>query len=150
VENHGVCREGRKLMAVDRRLSFRTALPESTERCDIVHCGSSLHYVDDWRQMLKQFVAFQPTYLLFADLPAADNRSFVTAQAYYGRRIAVHFWNLREFISAVQDIGYDLLLKARYRGRFLGPTAAMPTEHFDAAHRLTYCSQLVFRRADGC
>ncbi|MGB7042981.1 MAG: methyltransferase, TIGR04325 family [Xanthobacteraceae bacterium] len=150
VENDGVCREGDKLLATDHRISFRTDLPEPGTCYDIVHCGSSLHYVDDWRQMLGQLAAYRPAHLLFADLPAADNCSFVTAQAYYGRRIAVHFWNLREFILAVQDIGYDLLLKARYRGRFLGPAAAMPTEHFDCAHRLTYCSQLIFRRAAGC
>jgi putative methyltransferase (TIGR04325 family) len=150
VENDGVCQEGDKLLATDRRISFRTDLPEPGTRYDIVHCGSSLHYVEDWRQMLRQLVAYQPAYLLFADLPAADNCSFVTTQAYYGRRIAVHFWNLREFIAAIQEIGYDLLLKARYRGRFLGPTAAMPTEHFDSVRRLTYCSQLIFRRAGGC
>jgi putative methyltransferase (TIGR04325 family) len=147
VEDDTVSREGHALFEQDKRVWFRSDLPDPGDRYDIIHCGSSLHYVDDWRDMLGRLAKIRPEYMLFADLPAADNCSFVTTQFYYGGRIPVHFWKLREFILAAQELGYELLLKARYRGRFLDSTAAMPTEHFDSAHRLTYCSQLVFRRA---
>ena len=85
--------------------------------------------------------------MLFADLPAADNRSFVTKQLFHGRRIPVHFWNLREFIPIVQKLGYDLILKARFCGHYVDAAAALPTGHFDSSHRLSYCSQLIFRRS---
>ena len=91
VENNAVCRGGGELMANDRRLHFRTDLPPPGERYDILHCGSSLHYIDDWQEMLVRFAALEPAFMLFADLPAADNRSFVTQQMFHDRRIPVHF-----------------------------------------------------------
>lgn len=147
IENESVCEVGRELIRDDQRLRFRSDLPGPGDRCDILHCGSSLHYVDDWKGMIDRFAAIEPAYMLFADLPAADNQSFVTKQLFHGRRIPVHFWSLREFIQTVQEVGYDLLLKARFRGPYLDATAVLPTDHFDPAHRLTYCSQLVFHRS---
>jgi putative methyltransferase (TIGR04325 family) len=147
VENEAVCREGCALMADDYQLSFRSSVPEQPDAYDIVHCGSSLQYVEDWREMLKRFAALNPMFVLFADLPAGDNVSFVTRQFFHGRRIPVHFWSLREFILTMETVGYDLLLKARYLGPYLEPGGGLPTGHFDSAHRLAYSSQLIFRRA---
>jgi putative methyltransferase (TIGR04325 family) len=146
IENETVCREGRRLMSEDQRLTFRSNFPGLTESYDVVHCGSSLHYIEDWRAMLERFAAIKPAFMLFADLPAADNLGFVTRQFFHGRHIPVHFWNLREFIQAVEMLGYNLLFKARYRGSYLAVGETLPTEHFASPHRLEYCSQLVFRR----
>jgi hypothetical protein len=58
----------------------------------------------------------------------------------------VHLWNVDEFVASVTALGYELLLKARYRGYYQPPGAELPTANFDPAHRLTYASQLIFRR----
>jgi putative methyltransferase (TIGR04325 family) len=105
-----------------------------------------LHYVDDWKGLLDRFALLQPAYILFADLPAADNQSFVTTQMYYGQRIPVHFWNLDEFVSCIRDRGYELVLRSRYRGYYIERDADLPTAHFDPDHRLAYVVQLIFRR----
>lgn len=147
VENGAIGERGRQLFAGDPSVTFRTDLPAAPERFDIVHFGSSLHYVDDWQAVLALVTKLEPAHLLFADLPAADNRSFVTTQRFHDRRIPVRFWNVDEFITAVRGLGFELLLKARYRGYYLGPDAELPTSNFDDEHRLTYTSQLVFRRA---
>ena len=145
VENEAICEVGRELLVSDNRVSFISQLPNSRERFDIVHCGSSLHYVDDWSEFLERAISLCPTYLLFSDLPAADNRTLVTAQMYHGARIPVRFWNLNEFITKVESLGYCLLLKARYRGSFLDDKEGVPTEHFELSDRLSYFSQLVFQ-----
>jgi putative methyltransferase (TIGR04325 family) len=147
VENAAICDRGAQLFAADASVQFRTELPVAPERFDIVHFGSSLHYVDDWKGVLAGVTALEPEHLLFADLTAADNRSFVTTQRFHDRRIPVRFWNVDEFIGAVTALGYELLLKARYRGYYLAPDSELPTSNFDRDHRLTYTSQLVFRRA---
>lgn len=147
VENDFVCQKGRELMAHDKSLKFRSDLPDPGDKFDILNCGSSLHYVSEWRGLLSRFATIAPAYMLFADLPAADNQTFVTKQFFHGRRIPVHFWNLRDFMTSVQDLGYDLLLKARFRGPYLKAAEQLPTDNFDALHRLTYCSQLIFRRS---
>ena len=147
VENSAVCKAGQKFFKEDSRISFREDVPSPDDSYDIIHCGSSLHYVDDWKGLLDRFALLQPAYILFADLPAADNQSFVTTQMYYGQRIPVHFWNLDEFASCVLAQGYELILKSRYRGYYLDRDADLPTAHFDPDHRLTYLSQLIFHRS---
>ncbi len=145
VENGTVCIAGRNFFGEDSRISFREEVPGPDDSYDIVHCGSSLHYVDDWKGMIDRFVLLKPEYILFADLPAADNRSFVTSQLFHGKRIPVHFWNLEEFSSSVQERGYELVLKSRYRGYYMDRDVDLPTANFDPDHRLMYIAQLIFR-----
>ncbi len=146
LENAAIGDRGRTIFASDPAVRFRTDMPLPPEQFDIVHFGSSLHYVDDWMGTLAAVRALEPKYVLFADLTAADNRTFVTTQRFHERRIPVRFWNVDEFIEAVCALGFELALKARYRGYYLGQDAEFPTANFDIEYRLTYTSQLVFRR----
>lgn len=146
VENQTITDKGNALFAGDEGVRFRTDLPPASERFDIVHFGSSLQYVDDWESLLHAVSRYEPEHLAFADLTAADIPSFVTIQQWHERRIPVRFWNIDEFVATVSALGFELLLKARYRGNYLAPDAELPTANFDEAHRLTYTSQLLFRR----
>jgi len=147
VENQAVCERGRVLFGELPEVTFTTELPDESVHFDLVHFGSSLHYVDDWKGLLAACVALEPSHLLFADLTAGDNRTFVTTQRFHDRRIPVRFWNVDEFTTHVEQLGFELLLRSRYRGYYLAPDAELPTTNFDAEHRLAYTSQLVFRRA---
>ncbi len=147
VENEAICRTGRNLFLEDSRIAFVDSFPVN-QTFDIVHAGSSMQYVDDWRGTLNQFAQTQAKYLLFVDLPAGDIETFVTTQLFHGRRIPVRFWNFQEFTSAVEDYGYDLVFKAGYRGYYLDGEAELPTAHFDSKHRLKAFCQLIYRRKD--
>ena len=99
--------------------------------------------------MLERFARARPEFILFADLPAGDIKTFVTSQMFHGKRIPVRFWNLGDFVSSMNGHGYELAFKARYRGYYLAADAELPTENFDIDHRLSYFSQLIFRRSAG-
>jgi putative methyltransferase (TIGR04325 family) len=146
VENDSIVELGQQTFAGDHRVVFRPDIPVLGERFDIVHCGSSLHYVEDWQGMLKQLAAVNPEYILLADLPAADNRPFVTTQKYYGQRLACWFFNFADVVSVVNGLGYRLLFRARYRGYWIEPGAPVPTQHFPPDYRCEYFSQLIFGR----
>jgi putative methyltransferase (TIGR04325 family) len=146
VETKALCDAGQRLFANDEHVNFVSELPASAQKFDIVHCGSSFHYIDDWRGMLARFAAFEPEFIVFADLPAADNVTFVTKQYFYGHEIPVRFWNVGSFVAAVEHLGYRIEFKARFRSEFLGDAEHPPTDNFDPPHRLAYFSQLVFRR----
>lgn len=143
VENEAICKAGDELFANDSRVRFRSDIPPSDEHYEIVHCGSSIHYVDDWIEVLGQFSRAKPQYMIFADLPAAENKSFVTTQKYYGSRIPVRFWNIEEFKSQVCSFGYRLVMQSRYHGAYLDKVSlpVFPESECD----LAYFSQLVFR-----
>lgn len=140
VENTEICDEGNKFFDLDKRITFKTDIPEF-DKFDIVHAGSSMHYVDDWIGCLERLSSLNATWLIFADLPAGDIETFVTTQHYYGRKIPVRFWNIHEFISNVQQFGYNLAMKSRYKSDYLEEMYL-----FDEKYKLNYFSQLVFRK----
>ena len=106
VENDAVAEKGRTIFAEDRAIRFTSNLPTPPERFDIVHFKDSLHYVDDWKGVLAAAVALKPEYLLFADLTAADNPAPSLPSSVHDRRIPVRFWNVREFVAAVEGLGF--------------------------------------------
>jgi putative methyltransferase (TIGR04325 family) len=145
VESGTVCRLGASLFSSNPEISFVPSIPTS-EPFDIVHAGSSIHYVEDWRGTLAELCATGAKFLIFVDLPAGNIETFVTTQHYYGHKIPVWFWNVREFADCIEDQGFELILDAEYRGAYLETGSALPTRHFDDGYRLDSFRQLVFRR----
>jgi putative methyltransferase (TIGR04325 family) len=138
VEGKLICEQGKKLFENYAEISFTEQMP-STECVDIIHAGSSMHYVDDWIELLKQFSQYTPKFLIFADLPAGDIETFVTTQNYYDKQIPVRFWNIQQFINAVEDLGYRLIMKSRFHSKYISHM-----RNFDRLHRLNYFAQIIF------
>jgi putative methyltransferase (TIGR04325 family) len=111
-------------------------LPASPETFDIVHLGSSLHYIDNWRSLISQLAGYKPTYFLLTDLTAGDIPTFVTAQNYYGAKIPVRFFNITEVLDAMSASGFKLIFKSRFRGTYLDKVQPVPQENFPQELRL--------------
>lgn len=145
VETGPVCELGRSLVD-DRRVRFLETLPNAG-RFDIVHAGSSLHYVEDWRAAIAQMQRYAPDHLILADVPAGSiPRTVATRQHYYGATIASWLFRLDELRAACETNGYRTTFDARFRRPYFGqdlapPMAAMPTEF-----RLDSFRQLMFSR----
>lgn len=142
VENEEICKAGKEFYRNDSKIRFLHDLPKS-EFFDIIHLGSSMHYVDDWLSLLEKFKKMKPRYLLFSDLPAADIKSFVTLQNFAGNKIPVRFWNINEFVSSTSDLGFKLILKSRFVNKYIDSF-----QSFHKNHRLNYFSQLIFRNTE--
>jgi putative methyltransferase (TIGR04325 family) len=145
VENKTICRMGDELFFNDNQIRFLHSIP-TEEQFDLVHAGSSIQYIEDWLNLLDSFVATNAQYVLFSDLPAGDNKTFVTAQWFHGRRIPVRFWNFKEFSAAMDSRGYDLIFKSNYRGYYMDKNATLPTHNFEPEYQLKQFIQLVFRK----
>lgn len=143
-----VCKVGRQVLGTEPRIRFQSVLPDQGH-FDIVHCGSSIEYVDDWLGTLALLAGYAPAWMIFVNLPAADNKTFVTTQNYHGKRIPVRFWSFADFVSSVQALGYELVFKSRFRGSWREAFARMPTGHFEPAYRAEYFCQLAFRSMIG-
>lgn len=145
VESASVCARGREMFSAYPEVKFYERLPESGSY-DVIHCGRSFQYVDDWRQMLSDFVKLNPECIVFAGLLAGNNPSFVTLQNYYGHRVKVRFHNLNIVTKALQDLGYDLIMHLRHSSLRLGKDGPLPMDNFPDRYKLDYPCQLLFRR----
>jgi putative methyltransferase (TIGR04325 family) len=144
VENKLICELGSELFISYPNILFKDHIPE--QKYDLLNAGSSIHYVDDWLGLLKNIASLGVQYMIFSDLPAADNKTFVTNQIYYGKRIPVRFWNLEEFIKGVSQLGFEVILKSHYRGYYMNPDSVLPLDNFSDEYKPSHFSQLVFKR----
>ncbi|GMQ82799.1 MAG: hypothetical protein BMS9Abin05_2261 [Rhodothermia bacterium] len=146
VEGEAVVKEGRKLFEDYPQLHFYSELPSLDEPIDIVHAGSALHYVEEWKSMLGALVHYAPRYLIFADLPAGNIKTFVTIQNFHGRKIPVWFWDIAEFTSAVEGLGFRYIYRCRCVETGVKAGQQLPMSNFPERYRLDYTCQLLFER----
>ena len=147
VENQGICDRTNDVLGSPSGISFHSTMPER-DSFDIVHAGSSLHYIDDWKGALSTMARYRPTYLVLADVPAGDIPTFASVQNYYGRRIPVWFWNIAELLEAVEKLGYRLIYKSLYLASIRNVRTPKPMQNFDENHRLEHNCQLIFIPAE--
>jgi len=146
VETDAICREGRRTFRGVRGLRFHTKFPSRSQSFDIVHAGSSLHYVEDWKSVLNKFAGYKPRFILLSGLMAGGIKTFVTFQNYYGTKIPVWFWNEQEVIKAMQRRGYRLIYRSLLASLYKGKRQALPMKNFPPARRLKRKCNLLFVR----
>lgn len=144
IESVAVCQRARQVYHEFDNLYFHNEMPHGNDKFDIVHAGSSLHYVADWRTILKEFVSYKPRLLILSGLTAGDIETFVTSQNYYGSKIPVWFWNVNEVISAVESLSYSLIYKSVLASSYLGKIQPLPMENFPPKYRLERKCNLMF------
>lgn len=144
VETPGICEAGKEVFADDPRIQFHRVLPTSVARVDIVHFGSSLQYIDDWRGLIRDCCRYEPAYFMFTDLTAGDIPSYVTAQNYYDAKMPARFFNLDELCDAMQANGFPLIFRSRFKGTYFGKVQELPQENLPERFRLGDTCGLVF------
>ncbi len=147
VENQIICSRAREILPEDPRLFFHESLPDFYENFDVIHIGSSLQYVEDWKGMLKKFDAYNPGFLIFDDLTAGDiPETFASLQYYYGQEIPCWFFKLSELVSTLGSNGYSLVFKSRFIGTYFGKIIVPPMEALPESYRITNFCHLVLRK----
>jgi putative methyltransferase (TIGR04325 family) len=147
VEREAVCREGAALFDGDPHVRFHSDLPADL-RPDVVHLGSSLQYVDDWRGLIARLAGYRASEIAFTDLTAGDIESFVTAQRYFASTIPVRFFRLAEVVETLAAAGYRLAGHTLFLATVAARTGPLPLDDFPAAHRLPHTCNLLFVRSE--
>lgn len=145
VDNERLCRTGAELFPSVPAPVFRPDLPDETERFDLLHLGSVLPYISDWRGLLERLGRHRPRHVLLSDLLAGDFAAFATAQNSFGDKIPHWFLNLGEVIAHVESLGFRLIFKAPFVGTFLGRQGPLPMDNFPPGLRLRHASHLLFQ-----
>jgi len=114
VETKKICEVGEKIFESDKKIQFHTTLPYHLQTVDIVHFGSSIQYVEDWKKTLAILKDFNPHYFIFTDLMAGNVKTYATVQKYYESNIPSWFININDFVKYMNILYYDLTFKANY------------------------------------
>ena len=148
VEQKDMCDIGNKLFRHDRRIRFRPSLPSPRNSVDIIHIGSTLQYIENWKGLFKALVEFKPTYILFTDLQAGNIPTYATLQNYYDSKIPAWFFNIFEIIKEFNNLGYRLISQSTFRGSFFGKEQDRPQANLPKKFRLKNSCNLLFKKVD--
>lgn len=147
VEGKNNCDAGKKMFQGDSQIRFYDHLP-TLEKIDIVHLGSSIQYIENWKDLLCALSNYNASYFLFTDLPSGDMPTYVSLQKYYDSRIPHWFFNLHEFIGIMEEKEYKLMLSSAYHSNILGKYNFYPQENFSEEKRIGHSKNLVFVRRE--
>ena len=137
IERTELCGIGRSMLGNYQNLHFFDRLIE--DEVDIVFCGSSFHYVDDWKKNLTSFSSLNPHIILFSDIPVGENIQFVTTQSYYNNKIPVRFFNITILSDFMTSLGYSLSYIKDMPNKYNSQL-----HMFDIKHRVDSFKELVF------
>lgn len=146
VDNIAVCEAGRQFFRDEPAISFSESLPKAGEMFDVVHLGSVLQYIEDWRSLLAALAESCKKFLVFSNLQAGDIPTFATFQHYYGSKITNWFFNAPELIEYIESLGFRLTFRSAFRLRILGLEQPFPMDNFEEKFRLGDPCHLVFQR----
>jgi hypothetical protein len=94
--------------------------------------------------LLEKFASYEPRLIMLSGLNAGDIETFVTYQNYYGSKIPVWFWNVREIIGALRNLDYNLIYKSLLESSYLGKVQPLPMGNFPPEYRLKRKCNLIF------
>lgn len=144
VETPPVCEEGEDLFSDDPRIRFSASVPEESD-WDILHLGSTLHYIEDWQGLLTRLLGLGPRYVSLVDLPAGDIPTFASRQRYYGSLIPCWFFNLPEIKAQMGRLGFALAAQAPHHALIWGENT-FPVANLPEGLRLPHTCDLLFVR----
>ena len=147
VEVKTICDIAQKILGGFPQLYFHEKLPKLSKPVNIVHAGSSIQYISDWKGLLAAFIDYQPEILILEDVMAGDIPSFITTQNFYGKKIRSRFLNIKELIGEVQSLDYKLIYKSKCTQNFLSKLGGpLPMKNFPPQYQSDYGSHLIFKR----
>jgi putative methyltransferase (TIGR04325 family) len=147
VETKGLSHNIAKELSAFPRLRFTDDYKSVATGADIVHIGSTLQYIDDWRDLLTGLADhLKPEIFILSDLLIGEIPSFVTAQSWYGHVISVRFINIDEFLGYWSKTPYSLTYRAIFQP--VEVVDYFPNHALPETHRLKKPCHMVFSKAD--
>ncbi len=113
---------------------------------DLVHAASSFQYIENWQELVKQFVNLNPEYILLSDVFAGLIKPYATLQNYYESRIPHWFLNLDDLLDTFNRHGYRLIMKCYATSRRLDVEDTLPMDNFDEVFRLAQSLHLLLQK----
>jgi len=146
VESQEICRKAKELFKNDKNIHFYDKLPKDIKKFDIIHLGSSIQYIEDWKGLLAEFSKYNSGYILLADVPAGNIPTYATVQNYYEAKIPYWFFNINDIINAMSAVGYGLVFKSIFIDQRLGKCQPLPQDNFPPEYRVGDSCNLLFCR----
>ncbi|MGD0421525.1 MAG: methyltransferase, TIGR04325 family [Xanthobacteraceae bacterium] len=108
-------------------VAVTTDIPQQVEGPLVVHAGSSLQYIDDWRGVLAQLAALKPISIIISLTPFSDLPTYARMQCNIPhKRLASWVFNRAEFAGFMRALGYGCIFEVEHATTFTHKNAPGP------------------------
>ncbi len=143
IEVPEVVMAGKKLFK--QKIIYKTSIP-LYKNIEIIHASSSLQYIKDWKNLIKDFTSLEPEYILLSDVFAGNIKTFCTLQNYYESKIPHWFINIDELLSVFNNYEYELIMKSYVKSQRLNTHDILPMENFPNELKIEQTLHLLFKK----
>lgn len=146
LETPEVCRYARKHPQRGLRVRHISGLARGPLVYDLVWISQTLQYFEDWRGLLRSLTAKRPRHLLIQGLLGGGQPCFASLQNFYGSKIPVWFFNVKEIVESLSRLGYDLCMETEVPSEYFGKIQVPPMKNFPSRLRIRSKRFLAFSR----
>ena len=101
----------KNLIFDDTRIEYTSSI--LNEEYDVLIISSTLHYIEDYRKIMRELLKGKPSIVHLERLHAGDiNKNFVCLQKYFNTYTPIMNLNIHEFNIFMNNNGYTLIYKA--------------------------------------
>ena len=135
-----------KREGLNNEISLITKIKKN-EKIDIIHFGSSFHYIENWKSILKECIKCKPEYFIFADIPCGEiDRTFSTNQSYYKKKIPIWIYKEDDIVKFLEANNYQVSYKSNFKSEFIkNHKDVLPMTNFPKELRIKYPKQMMFK-----
>lgn len=138
-----------RLLTLPTNITFKfirdTETKLATGATDVVHFGSSLQYIRNWRASLAAAASTDASWIVLSDVPVGSTiPTFASMQKYYESFIPCWFFNLDDLEEYLAKLGYLMI----YSSPYVNPRTSsyFPEESFPESHRIPFPSDMMFTK----
>lgn len=149
LDNKILCEYGRKIVKGKHEINFIEKLSEyNTDKpVGIIHLGSVMQYLSDWREILFDLMQLKPKYIVLDDVFCGNIKSFTTMQKYYGSKIRFNFINIEEIKEFFKNNNFEFVFSSPFIPVVNGKTEFYDMSNFDKESQIPYSMNMVFIQA---
>jgi putative methyltransferase (TIGR04325 family) len=120
--------------------------PNEIVHHDLLYSNSMIQYMPNEDDLIKSIRNSTPLYIVFENFLGGAFKDFYTEQNYYEYKIAVKFRNTTNFISLIENLGYELIVNKIYLEPIRGVINKFDMENFPKNLRVDYGKTLIFKK----
>jgi len=146
LETPEVCRYAEKHPERGLKVRHIYELAQGPRTYDLVWISQTLQYFEDWKGLLNSLAAKRPRSLLIHGLLGGVQPRFASLQNFYGSKIPVWFFNVKELVQTLSRLGYDLRMDSGVPSEYFDKIQPPPMKNFPPRLRIRNKRFLAFAR----
>jgi putative methyltransferase (TIGR04325 family) len=116
------------------------------KKYDVIYLGSVLQYIFDLDDFLKFISKLNFTYLYLYDVMSDKNPNFYSKQLFYGKKMTVKFYNLKNLMSKFKEYNLKTIFISNIKRNLRNNIITPPMQNFKKKYRINFSKTIILKK----